>query len=200
VQVIRSETIRVVTGGAGQPPSLPGYLAGLRFELPLGRSRTPPCVVQPPANPGIVLAADSVQRTVQVGGTGPLTYQWRRNGIALPNGTSAAAFGLIGSATPGLACQWLHQRKPIAGATELRLRLSFPKASQAGDYQAVVSSGAGAVTTRFALLEIVQPANLETAGRSLSAAPRACRVDNRQAGRLGEGQLPRVEGDEEFSH
>lgn len=72
-----------------------------------------------------VNAGSSVTLTVSAGGTAPLTYQWLRNGVAIPGATSASY--------------------TIASA----------QASDAANYSVVVTNGQGAVTSSAAVLTVV---------------------------------------------
>ena len=61
---------------------------------------------------------------VQASGTGPLTYQWRKNGV------------------------------PITGATDNKLALTGVQGSDAGNYDVVVTNAAGSVTSAAAVLSV----------------------------------------------
>jgi formylglycine-generating enzyme required for sulfatase activity len=71
-----------------------------------------------------VMSGQIATFTVTAGGTGLLNYQWQRNGVNLP------------------------------GATETTLNLSGARATDAGEYQVVVSNPAGSVTSAVAKLYV----------------------------------------------
>lgn len=51
----------------------------------------PPSIVsQPTTNPPPIIDGDNYTFVVDAAGTDPLTYQWRRNGVALPDGTDSS--------------------------------------------------------------------------------------------------------------
>ncbi len=88
----------------------------------------PPTIVTDPANQ-VVTNGDSANFTVAAAGDGPLAYQWFFEGT---NG--------------------------LAQGTNAILTLSRVGASQAGDYNAVVSSPYGSATSAPALLKVIVPA------------------------------------------
>lgn len=72
-----------------------------------------------------------------------------------------------------VACAWLFQGKPVPGETNLTLTLNGLALTHAGDYAAVLSNSAGAVTSAVAKLTVVavpeitqQPQNQVSATRS----------------------------------
>lgn len=95
----------------------------------VGHGASKPVVVQPPQNVSAG-AGSSVQLRVQVTGTAPVTYRWRRNGANLSDGNRA-----FGSATA-------------------RLAINSAQTSDAGNYTVVVSNGSGAVTSAVAVVTI----------------------------------------------
>jgi hypothetical protein len=48
----------------------------------------PPRIFMDPQSPGTIYAGDPLQLTVDAGGSAPLGYQWRTNGIAIPGATT----------------------------------------------------------------------------------------------------------------
>lgn len=91
-----------------------------------GAARKPPvapAIVEEPVDQA-AWEGTSVTFAVQTSGTGPLAYQWQRNGQVL------------------------------AGATQPSLTLSKVTAADAGDYQLVVTNGAGTARSRVAKLTV----------------------------------------------
>jgi hypothetical protein len=68
-------------------------------------------------------------------GTGPLKYQWRTNGVPLPNGGN------------------------VSGATNTTLTITNVGALNAGNYDVVITNRAGSVTSSVATLNVVVPAS-----------------------------------------
>jgi hypothetical protein len=50
----------------------------------------PPRIFMDPQSPGTIYAGDPLQLTVDAGGSAPLSYQWRTNGIAIDGATMSA--------------------------------------------------------------------------------------------------------------
>ena len=90
---------------------------------------TPPTVTQNPANVSVVATREAMF-TVGASGPGPLSYQWRFNGTAIP------------------------------GATNSILALTGLLLSQSGSYSAVVYNDAGAVESAPATLTVLTPARI----------------------------------------
>ncbi len=113
----------VVSNSAGSTVSdlatlLPEAIAPSISSHPAGRS---------------VLSGQSVSFSVAAGGTGPLAYVWRRNGVALADGG-----GISGSATATLT-------------------LTNVAPGAAGTYSVVVSNAAGTATSNGASLTVSDP-------------------------------------------
>lgn len=90
-----------------------------------------------------VLPGSSATLSVQAAGSGPLRYQWRRNGVALVGATAATL--------------------PIAAAT----------AANAGDYTVIVSDANGPLTSRMARLAVDAPRGGSLVNMSVRGATRA---------------------------
>ena len=110
----------VVTNPAGSVTGGPSLLA---VTVP------PPTLVTQPASRTVVAGA-SVSFSVSASGFGVLSYQWSRNGVALP------------------------------GATFPTLTLDTVQVSQAGDYTATVTNAGGSVTSSAARLTVQAPPTL----------------------------------------
>ena len=110
----------VVTNPAG---SVTGGPSLLTVTVP------PPTLVAQPASRTVVAGA-SVSFSVSASGVGVLSYQWSRNGVALP------------------------------GATFPTLTLDTVQVSQAGDYTATVTNAGGSVTSSAARLTVQAPPTL----------------------------------------
>jgi photosystem II stability/assembly factor-like uncharacterized protein len=82
-----------------------------------------PAIVAPPTSTSAVVGF-TVSFTVTASGTAPLAYQWQRNGIDLPGGTSS------------------------------RLNWSAALADSGAQFRVVVSNAAGSVTSAFATLAV----------------------------------------------
>lgn len=91
--------------------------------LTVGSSIAPPLIVDHPASYP-VFAGQPVTFVVGASGGAPFTYQWFRNGVALP------------------------------GATADSLTLSSPLPADTGDYTVMVSNAAGSVTSAAGLLRV----------------------------------------------
>jgi hypothetical protein len=79
------------------------------------------------------LAGENLSFTVKASGSKPLSYQWRRNGIALP------------------------------GETNTLLQLGAVSTNQAGAYTVAITNSSGAVTSAPALLTVLQTLDLAVA-------------------------------------
>jgi hypothetical protein len=94
-------------------------------------SNVPATIMQSPGSLSVNPGLDAVF-SVLAGGTEPLTYQWRRNGVALPGQTGAS------------------------------LILSGVQAANAGNYDVVVSNLAGSATSTGAVLSVNAPVAIAT--------------------------------------
>lgn len=110
----------LVTNAAG---SVTGGPSVLTVTVP------PPTLVTQPTSRTVVVGA-SVSFSVSASGVGVLSYQWARNGVALP------------------------------GATLPTLTLDNVQLSQAGDYAATVTNAGGSVTSNVATLTVQPPPSL----------------------------------------
>lgn len=120
----------VVITGAPRAGANRSTLAGILFRYTPGGSN-PPLVEAPPQAPsGSLFAGQAFALEVVASGSATLTYQWRQDGVALPEAKSPT------------------YRKALAAA------------SDSGEYDVIVSNGFGAVTSavaRVTVSEIVQP-------------------------------------------
>jgi hypothetical protein len=109
----------VITNVAGSVTS-----AGARIALnnPVNFSAQPAPVALNPGGAGVL--------SVAVSGTGPFTYQWRRNGV------------------------------PVPGATSASLSFANAQTSDAGSYDVVVSNVAGSSTSAAALVTLNTPVSI----------------------------------------
>jgi hypothetical protein len=100
----------------------------LKVQTPTSQ---PPQIVQSPLNQTVIAAASA---TFSVSATGlGLSYQWRKNGVNLSDGGN------------------------VAGATTSCLTLSGVQASDAANYDVVVTNSDGAVTSAAATLTVLVP-------------------------------------------
>lgn len=131
---IASDGTVYVTDGSGSLVAFRGTAGPADSAWPMfqqnarrtGVARKPPvapAIVEEPVDQ-TVWEGTSVTFAVQASGTGPLAYQWQRNGQVL------------------------------AGATHPSLTLSKVTAADAGDYQVVVTNGAGTARSRVAKLTV----------------------------------------------
>ena len=93
--------------------------------------QSPPVITQRP-QPVVGPSDTNVALTVAVSGTGPFSYQWRRNGIPLP------------------------------GQTNPTLQLTNVQISDSGDYSALVSNAAGWTASAVANLEVFRRVRILT--------------------------------------
>jgi hypothetical protein len=113
-----------------------GSVASSSAEL---RMNTAPSVTKHPAgaevNEGV-----AVTLSVEAAGTAPLAYQWRKNGVPIPNGTEAS------------------------------VRFASPLAADSGAYTVVVSNMAGSVTSEAAVLTVFPPLQILEQPASVTVA------------------------------
>ena len=109
-------------------PGVHGYaiISGLQIAGSGDGSSNAPAIVSQPASQTVFVGAD-VNFSVSAAGTGPLSYQWRRNGTDLD------------------------------GATDSALSLTSVQLAQAGNYSVQVSNLAGVATSSDATLTVVEP-------------------------------------------
>lgn len=101
--------------------------SGSSLALRSAAGEPPPVITQQPQAPGLKATGDQHTFVVAATGTGPLGYQWRRNGA------------------------------PISGATSDTFILSSIQSGDAGNYDVVVSSYAGSVTSNPVALTVENP-------------------------------------------
>jgi hypothetical protein len=104
----------------------------------------PPTITAPPTNQ-VVNAGQTATFTVAAGGTAPLTYQWRRNGVNLVNGGN------------------------VSGATSATLTIANAQLAAAGFYSVIVSNPGGATTSQEAQLVIATMPYAAGSGTGLRA-------------------------------
>ena len=117
----------VLTNPAG---SLTSEAAVLAVNLPV-------TILTQPA-PSNVVSGNTLSLSVSVSGTAPITYQWRRDGVA------------------------------IAGATSANLEVNPVQTSDAGSYDVVVSNVVGPVTSTAAAVTVLSPATITAQPVSLT--------------------------------
>jgi hypothetical protein len=94
------------------------------------RVNAPPTILQPPTNQ-VVRVTSNVTFSVTVSGPGPITYQWRFNGVAIP------------------------------GATSTNLLLTNVQGTDSGDYEVRVANPTATVSATASLLVLVPPVFLQ---------------------------------------
>jgi hypothetical protein len=100
-------------------------------SVPLGSGPIAPLTLAQPADQtNGVWQTDSVSFTGTAAGTGPLSFQWRRNGVDIPATQNPSA-------------------------TSTTLTLSSVQPADAGSYQLVIANNLGAVTSRVAQLTVI---------------------------------------------
>lgn len=104
------------------------FLARLDSATPAS-APTAPAILQPPQST-TAAAGSTVQLGVQITGSAPVTYRWRKNGVALSDYSR-----VLGSATP---C----------------LKINSCQTNDAGNYNVVVSSTYGSVTSTVAVVTV----------------------------------------------
>ena len=102
-----------------------GSVTSSIVSLSVSAAGTPPTITQQPSN-ALVTAASNASFSVAATGTAPLSYQWRKDGVAI-NGEIAATLGLINVQT-----------------------------NQAGNYTVVITNAYGSITSSVAALIVNQ--------------------------------------------
>ena len=107
---------------------------------------SPPAIVTPPAS-AAVSAGNNASFTVTASGTGPLSYQWLKNGVALANGGN------------------------VTGSTTATLSLATVSSADAANYSVIVNNSSGSITSAIASLTVLLPPVILTqpASASISA-------------------------------
>jgi hypothetical protein len=100
------------------------------FGAPRSSANCPPVIEQQPLDQAAD-AGETVDFTVLASGSAPLSYQWRKGGVNLTNGTS------------------------ISGATSAHLVITNVQLADAGDYTAVVTNAYGSVISSVAVLTVL---------------------------------------------
>lgn len=108
-----------------------GELASL-FATSIGVSGLPPQVTAQPASKTLYVGRPFTL-SVTVLGSSPLAYQWRTNGVALPNGGS------------------------VSGATSANLLISSVSNINVADYDCVITNSYGSITSSVASLNVIVP-------------------------------------------
>ncbi len=111
---------------------------------PNAPTNTAPSIMMGPANLTVAVGANP-SLTVVASGTGPLSYQWRKNGADLGNGGN------------------------ISGATSSALSLASVQTNDTGNYQVVVTNVTGAVTSSVAVLTVLVPPTITGQPQSTAA-------------------------------
>jgi hypothetical protein len=133
----------------------------------------------------VVQASDAGAYTVVVANpAGSVTSQvatltvWRPPAItsqpqSLTNyADSTACFEVTADGTAPLTYQWRFNGGPIPGALEPRYNLNPVRMTDGGDYSVVVANNYGSVTSRLAVLTVLQPVTpLRFSTQSLSRLP-----------------------------
>jgi hypothetical protein len=96
-----------------------------------------PFIVSSPSN-STVLAGGNATFTVTAGGSPPLQYQWLMNGVLLADNSQ------------------------ITGAQSNVLSLGNVLAADAGNYEVIVASGSGIITSKVATLSVASPCYFQT--------------------------------------
>ena len=131
-----SRTVDNVTVTAGSATTVDFTLTAIPAPVP------PAITTQPTSQ--TVTAGETATFTVAATGDMPLTYQWKKDGVALTDGGS------------------------IGGAATATLTISYAQAADAGSYTVVVSNAAGSATSNAATLTVnaAPPANNPPAAKS----------------------------------
>jgi sugar lactone lactonase YvrE len=159
-------TVSTLAGAAGDSGSVDGFGTAVRFAYPsglcvdslgnlvvtdldnskvrLGLLRDTPLRLLSEPSDSKVFTGDSVTLSVSASGLGPLSYQWRKNGVDLP------------------------------GATSPEYTIASFQTADAGGYSALVANLSGTLTSATATVslrtEAPTPVTLTTAPRSVVAA------------------------------
>jgi uncharacterized delta-60 repeat protein len=116
------------------------------------RCSRPPCRVAPFV--GLLLAV-FIPATLHVAAAAPrIDYQPRNATVVL---YQQAAFGVIASGTGPLSYQWRKDGQPILGATGDQFVVAASKFADAGCYSVVVSNGEGSEASTNAMLAVKPP-------------------------------------------
>jgi hypothetical protein len=117
----------VTLGDSGVYTASVANRAGTAVSVPARVTVTsPPVIVKQPLSQA-VSASESLTLAVQVAGTAPFRYQWRKEGIALP------------------------------GATNASLLIARTTVTEAGGYSVLVSNDEGSVTSATATVQVIEP-------------------------------------------
>jgi hypothetical protein len=136
-----------------------------RYRFP--GSQTPTLVAQPQAQQA-ALESTATLTVLPGAGRSGVSVQWRRNGVNIVDGPAGASVGggTVSGASGTLA-------SPTT-ASPISLTITSVKASDAGDYSAVLTNPCGSVTTAAATLTITGPATCtpsDVAGPGQSIGP-----------------------------
>ena len=114
-------------GGTQRIPGAPPWIVQMA-----GGDCVPPLVTNHPASATFSVCSAPILNAAGAG-TAPLSYQWRKGGVDLSDGTT-----VDGSV--------------ISGATSFQLRITSPHPSDAGNYDCVITGDCGSATTNTAVL------------------------------------------------
>ena len=108
-------------------------------STPVALTVTPvaPTISTPPVAASVVFGANATF-TVAATGSTPFTYQWRKGGVNLTNGTAANA-------------------ATIAGATSATLTLTAVTSADAGNYDVIVTNSVSSTTSTAVALTVTLP-------------------------------------------
>lgn len=95
----------------------------LKVRQPVGTGKPPSFTTQPVG--GTITVGDTLSVTVKVHGSGPLSYQWRKNGVAIP------------------------------GATDATYSYTTTSTGDSGDYDVVVTNRYGSLTSDVAHFDVL---------------------------------------------
>lgn len=113
-----------ISNNAGQGGNKDVVADAVRWAYSAYQSTTPPVITSQPTNMTVV-AGTSASFSVNVGGTAPFSYQWRRNG------------------------------GNVAGATNSTFGLPSAVIQNAGDYAVVIANSVGSTTSAVATLTVL---------------------------------------------
>ncbi len=106
----------------------------------------PPAIVTSPSG-ATLLAGSNITFSVTASGTGPLSFQWFKNGNALASGGN------------------------VSGATSAALTLANVAAADAGNYTATVTNAVGSATSAVAALTVLVPPAFTASPASVTVSP-----------------------------